>query len=109
MHNNIYTYVFGVGDASTPIDPNGFFGKIVNSIKAKIKYILDKSDNTNKKNVAKWWDESSTDTTDNNLITAKEFYNSYFLRSNVVEGIVLLKIIEYVNKTFENETFFKKQ
>jgi hypothetical protein len=96
MYNNIFSHVFGINSESQGIDLNGFFGKLTSNIKNKVKYLVDNYSQPNeKKTVAEWF--GSTDDTLDVKFTAREFYNSYFLKSNITEAIVLLVIISYLN------------
>jgi len=93
--NNVGSYVFGLSTASREIDPLSFIGKMVNSIKSKLSYlILNAQDQITKREINAWFGETSTVDSTYNL---KEF-SQYLENSKIVESLVMLMIISYLSE-----------
>jgi hypothetical protein len=103
MKNNIYRYVFGIKTINDDSDPDSFIEKLKLSLNSKIKYLVDNyNDRTTKKTLQSWMTGSA------GLAIAKyninEFYNNYFLKTNIVEMIITLSIISYLNHSESTES-----
>jgi hypothetical protein len=72
---------------------------MVNLLKSNIKKLVDGyiTANPNVKKSPEAWMGSTSPTMTTPLLTASEFYNSVFLKSKMVEGIVFLMIASYLN------------
>jgi hypothetical protein len=122
LYENIYDYIFEINSDSI----SSFFSRAVTDIKDKIKFFIDTflSKNTSNKNIKKapaewfgrldteeegeivedWYkdDDSDSELRSERLVTVEEFYNSYLLKSKLIEAIVLISAITYSNNNHTN-------
>jgi hypothetical protein len=96
QRNNQYGYTYGIRSASQGFDTDSFFEKIKTSIIKKVEYLANvypyKSD---KKTLSKWL--TGTSNGEAKTYSISDFYTNYFLKSNIVDMIIVLIIISYLN------------
>ena len=85
------------------VDVNSIFGRIVVSIKAQIKNLVDvyMVDNAIEVgDLTKWL--TGTPSTTYGSLTALEFYDSLFNKSKTIEAIVLINLITYISNDIDD-------
>jgi len=98
IYNNLYTYVYGVNIEEDGIDAESIFGRITSTLKTKIKtlvdvYMVDNSTITS--DLTEWLTSATTSTYTE--MTALEFYDSLFTKSKLIEAIILIRLVYYIN------------
>jgi hypothetical protein len=98
IYNNVYGYVFGLtGLDSSRADQNSLFFRMVSGIEAKLNFLVSKVQNSKETHTAEYW-LTGTEGLSTKVYTARQFFEGPFQRTKIVEGIVTLAIISYVNK-----------
>lgn len=108
LYTNYYNYIYGIDTIENGIAPDSVFYRLVNTIKDLMdKFIEIALTNENvpsiTKSIKKWF--GSVDDDEGEPITLETFYNNYFDRSKLIEGIVLLEIISFFNNEEERTVF----
>ncbi len=98
LYNNVYGYVYGVSqETAAGIDPNSFYGRIVKDIKDRLSFVVSKTQNNSSKTAEEWLTGSDTGISAR-VYTASEFLDYIQKSSGIIEAVVLLEVISYINK-----------
>jgi hypothetical protein len=130
LRNNQYSYIYGIRGNAIGIETGNFFDKARTLIGNKVEFFVNSYPyKGEKKNLSQWLtgiDDGSTKT-----YSITDFYRNYFLKSNIIDMMIALISISYLNSeesanpgileinssgnvvrnpaiTFENELFYNE-
>jgi hypothetical protein len=93
IYENIYKYIFGIQPENIGIDKNSIFARITDNILTKIENLISKTSVSDTKDIKGWFTGIDGD---EEKIDIDTFYKNYFKRSNIINALVILQLINYL-------------